>query len=241
MDFGVTGGQGAGVDEADATTVAERGGVVVDVAALDCGVCEGVEEDPAPIAPGGIGRDRTVVNPQVWRGTHSVIAVDASTSSARSSGVIGCHFASLDERAAVSAVDATTAVYLVSAIGRCVVGDHGVCDGGSATAVKVDTATTSSGVVLDTAVGDDVGAIAVDAAAVVGGVATSDHDVLERDRFVGVVDMLDPAYALGVDGDRRRSVGMCLPGERELLVSRVEIVLVVGSRFDQDGVAIDRA
>lgn len=241
MDFGVTGGQGAGVDEADATTVAERGGVVVDVAALDCGVCEGVEEDPAPIAPGGIGRDRTVVNPQVWRGTHSVIAVDASTSSARSSGVIGCHFASLDERAAVSAVDATTAVYLVSAIGRCVVGDHGVCDGGGTTVVKVDTATTSSGVVLDMAVGDGVGAIAVDPAAKGGGAASGDHEVLERDRFVGVVDMPDPAYALGVDGDRRRSVGMCFPGERELLGSRVEIVLVVGSRFDQDGVAIDRA
>ena len=57
---------------------------------------------------------------------------------------------------------------------------------------------------------------------------------------VGVVDMSDPAYALGIDGDRRQSVGMCLPGERELLVSRVEIVLVVDSRFDQDGVAIDR-
>ena len=241
MDFGVTGGQGAGVDEADATTVAERGGVVVDVAVLDCGVCEGVEEDPAPIAPGGIGRDRTVVNPQVWRGTHSVIAVDASTSSARSSGVIGCHFASLDERAAVVAVDATTAIYFVNATSRCVVGDHGVCDGGGASAVTVDTPTTSSGVVLDMAVGDGVGAIAVDPAAKGGGAASGDHEVLERDRFVGVVDMPDPAYALGVDGDRRRSVGMCFPGERELLGSRVEIVLVVGSRFDQDGVAIDRA
>lgn len=30
------------------------------------------------------------------------------------------------------------------------------------------------------------------------------------------------------------------PGEGELFGSRVEIVLVVGSRLDQDGVAIDR-
>ena len=240
MDLGVTGGQGAGVDEADATAAAERGGVVVDVAALDCGVCEGVEEDPAPIATGGIGRDRTVVDPQVWRGTEPVIAVDASSSSARSSGVIGYHFASLDERAAVHAVDASTAV-LCGVIGRRVAGDHGVRDGGGATAVKVDAAATSSGVVLDMAVGDDVGTIAVDAAARGGGAASGDHEVLKRDRFVGVVDMPDSASALGVDGDRRRSVGMCFPGERELLGSRVEIVLVVGSRFDQDGVAIDRA